>query len=76
MKRKQGKYIAQNTRALSTREKIQHKIPESVPHAENYNKKHQSVFHKRNYITQNTRAYCTHKKYNKNTRARYTRKNI
>ena len=55
--------ITQNTRARSTRGKIQYKIPVRVPNAEKYSTKYQSAFHTQKNITQNTSARSTHRKY-------------
>ena len=50
------KQKTQNTRARSTRIKIQHKIPERIPNTDKYNTKYQSAFHTRK--TRNPEKLC------------------
>ena len=64
--------ITQNTRAHSTRRKIQHKIREHVPHSEKYNTKYQSMFHIQTNITQIPERVPHMENANKNNRAHYT----
>ena len=52
---KARKYITRNTRARSTRRKIQHGIPDRIPHAEIYNTKYQSAFHMQKNIIRNSK---------------------
>ena len=56
------RHITQNTTARSTCGKIQHEIPERVPHAEKYNTKYQSDFHTRKNITKNIKTHFTRRK--------------
>ena len=62
MKRKTGKYITQNNRAISTCGNIKHKIPDYIAHKNILNTKYQSAFHMPKNRTQNTRARSTRRK--------------